>query len=139
VDGPDWQALVQTCDLAALADKAHELEALGLVVEPFGPGAALLCEASARLDGAQTLGRKLDHRLATIACRHSARAGRQLKPDEMNALPLDIKAIRGAPQCNHGRPTYVELKLADIERLFGRRQAPPPVPAKRDRNWRRTR
>jgi DNA mismatch repair protein MutL len=125
---------------AALADRAAELEALGLVVEPFGPGAALLREAPALLDGAdmaalvrdlaedlaaedgaQTLERKLDHRLATIACHHSVRAGRQLKPDEMNALLREMEATPGAGQCNHGRPTYVELKLADIERLFGRR------------------
>ena len=125
---------------AALADRAVELEALGLVVEPFGPGAALLREAPALLDGAdmaalvrdlaedlaaedgaQTLERKLDHRLATIACHHSVRAGRQLKPDEMNALLREMEATPGAGQCNHGRPTYVELKLADIERLFGRR------------------
>ena len=125
---------------AALADKAAELEALGLVVEPFGPGAALLREAPALLDGAdlaalvrdlaedlaaedgaETLERKLDHRLATIACHHSVRAGRQLKPEEMNALLREMEATPGAGQCNHGRPTYVELKLADIERLFGRR------------------
>ena len=125
---------------AALVDKAGELEALGLVVEPFGPGAALLREAPALLDGAdmaalvrdlaedlaaedgaQTLERKLDHRLATIACHHSVRAGRSLKPEEMNALLREMEATPGAGQCNHGRPTYVELKLADIERLFGRR------------------
>jgi DNA mismatch repair protein MutL len=125
---------------AALADRAAELEALGLVVEPFGPGAALLREAPALLDGAdmaalvrdlaedlaaedgaQTLERKLDHRLATIACHHSVRAGRQLKPEEMNALLREMETTPGAGQCNHGRPTYVELKLADIERLFGRR------------------
>jgi DNA mismatch repair protein MutL len=125
---------------AALAEHAAELEALGLVVEPFGPGAALLREAPALLDGAdlaalvrdlaedlaaedgaQTLERKLDHRLATIACHHSVRAGRQLKPEEMNALLREMEATPGAGQCNHGRPTYVELKLADIERLFGRR------------------
>jgi len=125
---------------AALAEWAAELEALGLVVEPFGPGAALLREAPALLDGAdmaalvrdlaediaaedgaQTLERKLDHRLATIACHHSVRAGRSLKPEEMNALLREMEATPGAGQCNHGRPTYVELKLADIERLFGRR------------------
>jgi len=125
---------------AVLAEHAAELEALGLVVEPFGPGAALLREAPALLDGAdmaalvrdlaedlaaedgaQTLERKLDHRLATIACHHSVRAGRQLKPDEMNALLREMEATPNAGQCNHGRPTYVELKLADIERLFGRR------------------
>ena len=72
-------------------------------------------------DGAQTLERKLDHRLATIACHHSVRAGRTLKPEEMNALLREMEATPGAGQCNHGRPTYVELKLADIERLFGRR------------------
>ena len=125
---------------AAIADKAGELGALGLVVEPFGPGAALLREAPALLDGAdlaalvrdlaedlaaedgaETLERKLDHRLATIACHHSVRAGRKLKPEEMNALLREMEATPGAGQCNHGRPTYVELKLADIERLFGRR------------------
>ena len=125
---------------AALADRVAELEALGLVVEPFGPGAILLREAPALLDGAdmaalvrdlaedlaaedgaETLERKLDHRLATIACHHSVRAGRQLKPEEMNALLREMEATPGAGQCNHGRPTYVELKLADIERLFGRR------------------
>ena len=125
---------------AALAERAVELEALGLVVEPFGPGAALLREAPALLegadmtalvrdlaedlaaeDGAQTLERKLDHRLATIACHHSVRAGRQLRPEEMNALLREMEVTPNAGQCNHGRPTYVELKLADIERLFGRR------------------
>jgi DNA mismatch repair protein MutL len=125
---------------AALAERAAELQALGLVVEPFGPGAALLREAPALLDGAdlaalvrdlaedlaaedgaQTLERKLDHRLATIACHHSVRAGRQLKPEEMNALLREMEVTPNAGQCNHGRPTYVELKLADIERLFGRR------------------
>jgi len=125
---------------AALAERAAELEALGLVVEPFGPGAALLREAPALLDGAdmaalvrdlaedlaaedgaQTLERKLDHRLATIACHHSVRAGRQLKPEEMNALLREMEITPNSGQCNHGRPTYVELKLADIERLFGRR------------------
>jgi DNA mismatch repair protein MutL len=115
-DGPDWQALVQTCDLAALADKAPELEALGLVVEPFGPGAALLREASARLDGAQTLELKLDHRLPPLGAR---RAATQARRNERAAHGYGSDP--GAGQCNHGRPTYVELKLADIERLFGRR------------------
>jgi DNA mismatch repair protein MutL len=125
---------------AALADHAAELEKLGLVVEGFGPGAALLREAPALLagadlgalvrdlaedlaaeDGAMSLERRLDHRLATIACHHSVRSGRRLKPEEMNALLREMEATPGAGQCNHGRPTYVELKLADIERLFGRR------------------
>ena len=72
-------------------------------------------------DGAQSLARRLDQRLATFACHHSVRFGRQLKPEEMNALLREMEATPGAGQCNHGRPTYVELKLADIERLFGRR------------------
>jgi DNA mismatch repair protein MutL len=125
---------------AALVERAGELEALGLVVEGFGPGAVLLREAPALLDGADltalvsdlaedlaaedgalTLERRLDHRLATIACHHSVRSGRKLKPEEMNALLREMEATPGAGQCNHGRPTYVELKLSDIERLFGRR------------------
>jgi DNA mismatch repair protein MutL len=125
---------------AALLERAGELQALGLVVEGFGPGAVLLREAPALIakgdmagllrdlaedlaaeDGAETLERRLDHRLATIACHHSVRSGRALRPEEMNALLREMEATPGAGQCNHGRPTYVELKLADIERLFGRR------------------
>jgi DNA mismatch repair protein MutL len=124
----------------ALLEHAGELQPLGLVIEGFGPGAVLLREAPALIakgdmagllrdlaedlaaeDGAQTLERRLDHRLATIACHHSVRSGRSLRPEEMNALLREMEATPGAGQCNHGRPTYVELKLADIERLFGRR------------------
>jgi DNA mismatch repair protein MutL len=127
-------------DAALVADHAVELADLGLVVESFGPGAVLAREAPALIaqadiaglvrdlaadlaaeDGAQTLARRLDQRLATFACHHSVRSGRQLKPEEMNALLREMEATPGAGQCNHGRPTYVELKLADIERLFGRR------------------
>jgi DNA mismatch repair protein MutL len=72
-------------------------------------------------DGAQSLARRLDRWLGTFACRHSVRSGRLLKPEEMNALLREMESTPGAGQCNHGRPTYVELKLADIERLFGRR------------------
>ena len=133
VDLDPWAAV-------ALLEHAVELQALGLIVEGFGPGAVLLREAPALIakgdmagllhdlaedlaaeDGAQTLERRLDHRLATIACHHSVRSGRTLRPEEMNALLREMKATPGAGQCNHGRPTYVELKLADIERLFGRR------------------
>lgn len=126
--------------LARLVDAAAELESLGLVVEPFGPGAVLVRETPALLgdadvrellrDVADTLAedasalgleRRLDHVLATVACHHSVRAGRRLRPEEMNALLREMEATPGAGQCNHGRPTYVELKLADIEKLFGRR------------------
>jgi DNA mismatch repair protein MutL len=128
-------------DAAALiAERADSLRDLGLVIEGFGPGAVLVREAPALIDGADlsamikdladelaaedgalSLERRLDHRLATIACHHSVRAGRRLKPEEMNALLREMERTPGAGQCNHGRPTYVELKLADIERLFGRR------------------
>ena len=128
-------------DMAALIE-AHggELAALGLVVEGFGPGAVLVREAPAAIahgdlaglvrdlaadlaadDGALSLERRLDRWLGTFACRHSVRSGRALKAEEMNALLRAMEATPGSGQCNHGRPTYVELKLADIERLFGRR------------------
>jgi DNA mismatch repair protein MutL len=125
---------------ARLVDHAAALEELGLVVEGFGPGAILLREVPSLIakadmtglmrdlsddlaaeDGALSLERRLDHRLATIACHHSVRSGRRLAPDEMNALLREMERTPGAGQCNHGRPTYVELKLGDIERLFGRR------------------
>jgi DNA mismatch repair protein MutL len=128
-------------DAAALiVANADALGELGLVVEGFGPGAVLLREAPTLLadgdmialvkdladdlaaeDGGASLERRLDHRLATIACHNSVRAGRRLRVEEMNALLRDMERTPGAGQCNHGRPTYVELKLADIERLFGRR------------------
>ncbi len=64
---------------------------------------------------------KLDRVAATMACHGSVRAGRRLKPEEMDALLREMEQTPHSGQCNHGRPTYVELKLADIERLFGRR------------------
>ena len=121
-------------------DNRDALADLGLVVESFGPGAVAVSEVPALLkngdiarlvrDVADTLAengsatsleRRLDHVLATMACHHSVRAGRRLTGEEMNALLREMEATPGSGQCNHGRPTYVELKLSDVERLFGRK------------------
>jgi DNA mismatch repair protein MutL len=126
--------------LDALAPAVTELAELGLVIEPFGAGAVLVRETPAILGeidagklvadiadllaeegDARALSRRLDHVLATCACHRSVRAGRRLAPREMNALLREMETTPGAGQCNHGRPTYVELKLSDIERLFGRK------------------
>jgi DNA mismatch repair protein MutL len=127
-------------DVARLATRASELTQFGLVVEEFGPGAVAvretpsmlgevdvrgllrdLAEHMAEWDEALPLERRLMHVAATMACHGSVRAGRKLKPEEMNALLREMEAVPNSGQCNHGRPTYVELKLGDIERLFGRR------------------
>ena len=127
-------------DVGRLLDRADELAAFGLVIEDFGPGAVAVRETPALLgsidaramltdladdfsewDSSTRLSEKLDHVAATMACHGSVRAGRQLRPEEMDALLREMEATPGSGQCNHGRPTYVELKLADIERLFGRR------------------
>jgi DNA mismatch repair protein MutL len=127
-------------DAARLADAAAALETLGLALEGFGPGAVAIREVPAAIahgdirglvqdiadniaewGGPLALERAADHVLATFACHHSVRAGRRMKPEEMNALLREMEATPGSGQCNHGRPTYVELKLTDIERLFGRR------------------
>jgi DNA mismatch repair protein MutL len=127
-------------DAARIVAAADDLAELGLVIESFGPGAVLVSETPALLqnadarrllqdiadhlaedDSAGALQRSLDKVLATLACHNSVRAGRRLNGDEMNALLREMEATPGSGQCNHGRPTYVELKLADIERLFKRR------------------
>jgi DNA mismatch repair protein MutL len=123
-----------------LVGEAERLKELGLVVESFGPGAVVVREAPAALAGGDVkrlvadvadaltewgdtsgLDDKLDAVLSSMACHGSVRSGRRLRPEEMNALLREMEATPMSGQCNHGRPTYVELKLADIERLFGRR------------------
>jgi DNA mismatch repair protein MutL len=127
-------------EAAALTERADELAELGLVLEPFGPGAVAVRETPALLGETDVQGlvkdlaadisgeghglavkERLEAVCATLACHGSVRAGRRLTPDEMNALLRDMEATPYSGQCNHGRPTYVELKLNDIERLFGRR------------------
>ncbi len=124
---------------AALLEARAALDDLGLVVEPFGRGAVCLREtpallgevdgqklvrdvADALIEGAGGgLGARIDAVLSRMSCHGSIRAGRRLNAAEMNALLREMEATPLSGQCNHGRPTYVELKLADIERLFGRR------------------
>ncbi len=120
--------------------RAGEFAELGLVVEAFGPDAVMVREVPAALGkvdakamlrdladdiaeqgSAVSLRERLDHVAGTLACHTSVRAGRRLTAEEMNALLREMEATPHSGQCNHGRPTYVELKLADIERLFGRR------------------
>jgi DNA mismatch repair protein MutL len=125
---------------ARLASRADELAEFGLVLEPFGPGAVVVREVPALLPGLDVgaLVRDLADELAewgdtlalkerietvcgTLACHTSVRAGRHLSPPEMDALLRQMEATPNSGQCNHGRPTYIALDLADIERLFGRR------------------
>jgi DNA mismatch repair protein MutL len=80
-----------------------------------------LADELAETESTISLKERLDHVSATLACHSSVRAGRKLNAEEMNALLRDMERTPHSGQCNHGRPTYVELKLADIEKLFGRR------------------
>jgi DNA mismatch repair protein MutL len=123
-----------------LIDRAEELASFGLAIDSFGPGAVAVRETPSLLgkanagsllrdlaehmeewDEALPLERRLMHVAATMACHGSVRAGRRLKPEEMNALLREMEDTPNSGQCNHGRPTSVELKLSDIEKLFGRR------------------
>ena len=129
------------------AEDASRLEAhfdafarLGLVMERFGEDAVMVRETPAMLGevdaaglvraladdlkafgGALVLKERLEEVCSSMACHGSIRSGRRLAAEEMNALLRQMEATPHSGQCNHGRPTYVELKLADIERLFGRR------------------
>jgi DNA mismatch repair protein MutL len=125
---------------ARLAARAGELAEFGLVLEKFGPGAVVVREVPALLPGldvaalvrdladelaewgqALSLKERVETVCGTLACHTSVRAGRRLTPVEMDALLRQMEATPNSGQCNHGRPTYIALDLADIERLFGRR------------------
>ncbi len=127
----------EDCD--RLMQFSDELGELGLAIERFGSGAIAVRETPAMLgevdapglirqladeiaewDTASGLSAKLEYVAATMACHGSVRSGRRLRPEEMNALLRQMEVTPGSGQCNHGRPTYIELKLSDIERLFGR-------------------
>lgn len=126
-------------DVARLIEHADAFARLGLGIESFGPGAIAVRETPAMLgeidagalirdladeiaewDRGDGLLARLEAVAATMACHGSVRSGRMLKPEEMNALLRQMEATPNSGQCNHGRPTFIELKLADIERLFGR-------------------
>lgn len=127
-------------DAQRLLDVAEDLHRIGLSIEPFGPGTLAVRETPAPLgevnaeallkdildeladEGeSQMLQSRIDAILSRMACHGSIRSGRRMRAEEMNALLREMEAKPHSGQCNHGRPTYVELKLADIERLFGRR------------------
>lgn len=127
-------------DVDRLDRHTEFLTRLGLHIERFGPGAIAVRETPAMLgqvdaaslirdladeiaeaDTTNLLRERIDHIAATMACHGSVRSGRRLRVEEMNALLRQMEATPGSGTCNHGRPTYIELKLPDIERLFGRR------------------
>ncbi|MEL7540286.1 MAG: DNA mismatch repair endonuclease MutL [Pseudomonadota bacterium] len=127
-------------EAARVVARTDELAELGLEIEPFGVGAVCiratpalfgemdaagllqdLADDFAEYDAGLALKERFEEVMGNMACRGSVRAGRRLNAEEMNALLRQMEATPHSGQCNHGRPTYVELKLADIERLFGRR------------------
>jgi DNA mismatch repair protein MutL len=127
----------------ALLAMSGELERFGLLVESFGPGAvavrgtpAILGDTdthnlvrdlagdileSGQSDGTLRLKDMIEKVASTMACHGSVRAGRRMRNEEMNALLRQMEATPGSSTCNHGRPTFIELQLADMEKLFGRR------------------
>ena len=126
-------------DATRLLDATEDLARFGLILDAFGPGAIAVREIPAILGTvdatalvqdildeladtgtSDALKTRIDAILSRIACHGSIRSGRQMRAEEMNALLREMEATPHSGQCNHGRPTYVELKLADIERLFGR-------------------
>ncbi|MDO6591244.1 MULTISPECIES: DNA mismatch repair endonuclease MutL [Rhodobacterales] len=126
-------------DAAMILSIADDLSRLGLTIEPFGGGAIAVRETPAILGeinatamikdivdelsdqgDSASVKAKIDAILSRVACHGSIRSGRRMQGPEMNALLREMEATPLAGQCNHGRPTYVELKLSDIERLFGR-------------------
>jgi DNA mismatch repair protein MutL len=125
--------------VAALHSVEDILAKAGLRVESFGEGAVMIREVPAalssgdissiikdlsddvkELDSLTTVDERINHVLGTMACHYSVRAGRVLRGEEMNALLREMEVTPNSGQCNHGRPTFIELKLGDIERLFGR-------------------
>ena len=131
---------IEEADATRLLARADQLAELGLIIEGFGAGSVLVREVPALLgktdvkallrDLAEELGEydqsnrladRLEEICSTMACHGSVRAGRALNPDEMNALLRQMEQSPNSGQCNHGRPTYVELKKTDLEKLFDRR------------------
>jgi DNA mismatch repair protein MutL len=136
---PDIVELTEE-EAARILERAGDLAALGLEIEAFGTGAVCvratpalfgemdtagllrdLADDFAEYEAGLALKERFEEVMGNMACRSSVRAGRRLTGDEMNSLLRQMEATPHSGQCNHGRPTYVELKLADIERLFGRR------------------
>ena len=131
---------MEPADIDRISERAEEFAELGLVLEKFGDDAILVRETPAMLGRANVkalveklasdiaqfgeghaLKERLEEVCSSMACHGSIRSGRRLTVEEMNALLRQMEATPHSGQCNHGRPTYVSLKLADIERLFGRR------------------
>lgn len=130
---------LDACDKQRLLENAENLDQLGLSVEEFGPSAVIVREIPALVKDCDTqklvhdlaeqiaewgsdfaLTEKLNHIVATMACHGSVRAGRSLNLAEMNHLLREMEQTPNSGQCNHGRPTYIELKLKDIDKLFHR-------------------